>query len=48
MTNPRIAYNLPIDLIDVQILSEVIYITSFYMYLFPAYIKNLQNVQMTL
>ncbi len=35
-------YNLPLNLIDAQVLSEAIYITSAYMCLLAAHVKNLQ------
>ncbi len=41
LSNQRIAYNLPVDLIDAHALGEAIYITSFYMCLLAVHAKSL-------
>ncbi len=37
-----------VDLIDVQALSEAMYISSFYMGLLAAHVKSLQSIQLTM
>ncbi len=48
LMNQWITYNLPIDLLDGQVVSKAIYSTSFYICLLAANVKNLQHIQNTL
>ncbi len=43
LTNQWITYNLPINIINAQALTEAIYITFFYMYVLAAHVKNLYS-----